>query len=65
MKQGNYILLAWFDGHAVGGLNDCCGWFDTFNATFDFFKNSSHCKGMTHYQIINTVTWKIVKETDQ
>jgi hypothetical protein len=62
MKQGSYVLLAWFDGKAHGGLQDCCGWFADANAAIEFYNSSSHCSGMDKYQIINTVTWKVVKE---
>jgi hypothetical protein len=64
MTQGNYVLLAWFTGNAAGGLNDCCGWFADANAAWDFYKNSSHCRGMENFQIINVVTWKVVKESE-
>jgi hypothetical protein len=62
MKAGNYILLAWFSDKAHGGLNDCCGWFENANSALEFYKTSTHCQSMDKFQIINTVTWKIVKE---
>ncbi len=62
MKQGDYVLLAWINNESVGGMNDCCGWFDSVNAALDFFNDSSHCEGMDNYQIVDTDSWETVEE---
>lgn len=64
MLQGKYVLFAWSTYYPNGGLNDCCGWFEDANFAWDFFKNSSHCATMDHYQIVNVATWKVVQEGD-
>ena len=62
MKQGNYVLLAWAQYEAGGGLNDCSGWFESVKAALEFFNTSEHCKYCDNYQIINTKTWEVEME---
>jgi len=65
VKQGKYVLLAWADYEAMGGLNDCCGWFEDVAYALNFFNESDHCKYKDAYQIIDTASWEVVLEGER
>ena len=62
MKQGKFILFAWADYEAHGGINDICGWFNSVHHAVEFFKKSKHCSDFDKYHVIDSDTFDIMSE---